>query len=116
MAGAFPPAASRVWVERFGPTTTRLGSSYVYLTLRNEGRPDLANKLVLTVDGNLLGGVFKSGSRYSVWEMTHQTEATVVAEADHSLTVVLDDCHTLGCAMVNETLVLRVSLQAQGNE
>ena len=76
-------------MERFGPTTTRLGSSYVYLTLRNEGRPDLANKLVLTVDGSLLGGVFKPGSRYSVREMTHQTEATVVAEAEHSLTIVV---------------------------
>ena len=42
--------SSRVWVERFGPA-----DGFVYFTVRNEGRPDLASALTLNVNGSALG-------------------------------------------------------------
>jgi hypothetical protein len=56
VASASPPAKSRVWVERFGPAQTHSSAQgFVYFTIRNEGRPDLAESMTLTIDGSALG-------------------------------------------------------------
>ena len=105
VATASPPAKSRVWVERFGPTAEGI----VYFTVRNEGRPDLAKSLVLmVVDGTALG--LETG-RHTVVEMTRQRSCEIVAVNASSMAIPLN-LLTVGGVAINETIVLKVTLKA----
>ena len=103
VANASPPAKSRVWVERFGPD-----QGFVYYTIRNEGRPDLAESMTLTIDGTALG---LQAGKHAVEEMTRQKKCVVTAAGASSLAIVLD-ASSVGAVAINETIVLKVALKA----
>jgi hypothetical protein len=105
--GGRPPAVSRVWVERFGPSE----EGFVYFTIRNEGRPDLAQSLTLLINGSTIG---LATGQHTVREMTRdKTRAVATTGSSSSLAINMDDSPTgLGAVAINETLVLKVQLSA----
>jgi hypothetical protein len=115
---AFPPAFSRVWVERFGPSASSSSPTAVYFTVRNEGRSDLASSMTLTLDGSVLSGLERG--QHSVSELTRGAGKVVIVSTvpktdgtGLSLPIVLDDATGLGGVAVNMTVTLKIDLKAQ---
>lgn len=99
-------------VERFGPSAS--SPDVVYFTVRNEGRPDLAKSMMLTVDGKVLSGLQKG--RHTVTELTRrrglsvQVSTTPAADGGVQLPIALNEEGGLGNVAVNMTLVIKVDL------
>ena len=102
-----------VRVERFGPSAT--SPDFVYFTVRNEGRADLAKSMMLTIDGMVLSGLQKG--RHTVTELTRrrgtsiQLSTTRAPNGGVQLSIALDEEGGLGNVGINMTLVLKVGLK-----
>lgn len=107
VATASPPAVSRVWIERFGPSSD--SGAFVYFTMRNEGRPDLVKALTVHVDGKALG---LEPGKHTVTEMTRKTTVVMTSDASGALAIVLDSS-SLGGVSINETVVIKIGLKAE---
>jgi hypothetical protein len=108
-AAATTPLASpsRVWVERFGPAADN--GLFVYFTVRNEGRSDLAVSLTLNVNGSAVG---ITEGRHTVWDMTRQRQMEATMRSTDGVLAIVADASTVGGVALNQTVVFKVELQA----
>lgn len=106
-----------VRVERFGPSAD--APDFVFFTVRNEGRTDLAKAMVLSVEGNVLPGL--QTGRHTVTELTRRRGTSVQVSTTPApgggvlLPLALNDGDGgLGNVAINVTLVIKVDLRAAG--